>query len=300
MRQTEPTSLDRAVEAFDHLLCERGWGDPPMMLRLRGGIDPDNGAELAVQPLDGHPAQALLGFSAPIGWTAIGVSAEGWASHYEATTAGYQATVAASEVRQRVRTVTLCDRDANLAGRLRFKDGRVDHNAPDEGLVADCLRRAMGRGTDPASASTEAFFAQVWLETIAASARRGSRQLTQAQVAGMHPAVQLLDGDVPGGLADMAEVTGAFGRVCDWTCLRQLAIRGSRVGIEPRLATWMDTGMFSRWLMNQYPPVDELLPRARRRCTPAAARWLEETLEGLAPHGDTGPEPTRNDRSGAA
>ncbi len=296
--------LDRALEGFDLIVAERGWGEGSLLLRTRGGIDPSAGAELAVRPLDSHPAQTLLGFSAPIGWTAIGLSTEGWARHYEGEPTGYTAraaTGAAGTVKQRVRVIHLLDRDGTTAGRLHWQDGRVLDEPPSEGLVVDCLRRAMGLRTPPPTASTALLFATLWLEAIVAGGRRGSRSMTWHQAVALHPALQLLreDGQAPVVDNDLVVAARALARVCDWTRVRDQAIRGWSVGVDKRLAVWMDTGMLSRWLLDQRPPLEELTTGARRRCTPAAMRQITAALGELGVATEEA-HPARSDHSGAA
>jgi hypothetical protein len=274
--------LDRAVQAFDLIHTERGWGGPSALLRIRGGLDPEAGAELAVRPLDGHPARTLLGFSAPIGWTAIGLSTEGWVGHYEGKPTGYTTKAAAGDARQRVRVIHLLDRDGTSAGRLHWQDGRVLDEPPGEGLVVDCLRRAMGLCTPPPTDATDLLFATLWLEAIVAVGRRGSRTMTWHQAVGLHPAMQLVEEDGQGpGSNNLVMTARALGRACDWTRVRDLAIRGWKVGVEASLAVWMDTGMLSRWLLDQRPPVNDLIAGVRRRCTPATMRRITEALTEL-------------------
>ncbi len=132
---TKTAGLARAADAFDALIDERGWGQGPLLLRVEGTLDPDAGAELGIKQLDVHPAQALLGFSAPLAWTAIGVSAEGWATPCTDTHYGYRLDVptGSEESPKRVPSLVLLDRDGNVASRLRGEDGRVITEAPEEG-----------------------------------------------------------------------------------------------------------------------------------------------------------------------
>lgn len=278
----QQSQLDRAIEAFDVIVSQRGWGEGPLLLRTRGGLDPDAGAELAVRSLDGHPAQALLGFSAPLGWTAIGVSAEGWAGHYQGRPTGYSARAATGDIRQRVRILHLLDRDGTTAGRLCWQDGRVQDEAPSEGLVVDCLRRALRLPSPQPTISTDLLFATLWLEAIVASGRRRSRNMTWHQAVSLHPAMQLLaeDGQTPGA-KDLVMTAQALGRVCDWTQVRKQSIAGWNVGASGPLAAWMDAGMLSRWLIEQHPPLAEVTARAHRRCTPATMRRVMQVLAEL-------------------
>ena len=278
---TQQTDLDRAVEAFDFLVAERGWNEVPLLLRTRDGIDPDAGAELAVRPLDGHPAEFLLGFSAPLSWRAIGVSAEGWATQYEESPLGYTVTASAGDVRHRVRAITLVDRDGATAGLLRSENGRVDHDPPGEGLVLDCLRRALGRRTSPPAVSVDLLFATLWLEAVVSVGQRTSGPIGWAEAQALHPARKLLTGEAQPSAYEVVEAARALGRVCDWAQVREQIIRGWDLGLEPRLAVWMDTGMLSRWLLDRRPAVAGLIANARRFATEATMSRIVKALTEL-------------------
>jgi hypothetical protein len=158
----------------------------------------------------------------------------------------------------------------------------------------------MGRRTPPPAASTDVLFATLWLEAIVAAGRRGRRTMTWHQAVGLHPAVQLLrkEGQAPSG-NDLVVAARALARAYDWTRVRDEAIRGWDVGVEKRLAVWMDIGMLSRWLLDRRPPLDELATGASLRCTPATIRRITEALAELEVATDTN-EPVQDDRSGAA
>lgn len=291
--------LQRAADAFNALVDERGWGQAPLLLRVERGLDPDAGAELAVEELDGHPAHALLGFSAPIAWSAIGVSAEGWATPCASGDHGYRADTLDDARRERVRSLVLLDRDGLVAGRLRRPDGRVVSEAPEEGMIVDCLRRALGRRTSPPVESTTTLFAVLWLEDVLAASRRTHRPLTDwSQVVALHPAVPVLAGaGAVVGSGELVEAARALGRACDWTMVRQQLITGWRRGeIEARAAVWMDTGMISRWLLDRRPSVDELVDSLGASCPPAMLQRIRRALEGMdltAHHPAPAPAPER-------
>jgi len=290
---THATPLQRAAGAFDRIIDERGWGEPPLLLRTRGGLDPEHGAELAVHPLDGHPAESLVGFSAPLGWTAIGVSAEGWAGRYQPDPAGYRATAAGDGGRERVRSLVLVDRQGQLAGGLRGRDGLVVDTPPTEGLVLDCLRRALGLGTARPTVPTGTFFAQLWLAGVIATGDGGGRRLTWPEARALHPAAQLLAPDGPPTEAgDVVGAARALAQGCDWSMVRHQIMGGWDAGLGPAEATWMDAGMLSRWLLAQQPPVADLLAAARSRTSPAAHRRITRALAdlGVLPAGGGGAE----------
>lgn len=279
--------LERAADAFDDLTTARGWGERPLLLRMERGLDPE-GAALGVKELDDHPAQALLGLSAPIAWTAIGVSAEGWATPCTDTDHGYRADAPPQagqmQARARVRTLVLVDRDGQAAGRLRWEDGRVVTEAPAEGLIVDCLRRAMGRRTSPPTETTATLFTTIWLGNVVAAARRRHRQVGWPGVVGLHPAVQVLTRTgpkvKPGELVDAAN---ALARLCDWTMVRHQVIAGWQpCDIDRRVAVWMDTGMLSRWLLERWPTIDELLEALEVACPPVVLQRIRRSITRMS------------------
>ncbi|HSH62417.1 MAG TPA: hypothetical protein VK988_22760 [Acidimicrobiales bacterium] len=275
-------SLARAADAFDAIIHERGWGQPPLLLRIEGGLDPDKVAELAVRALDGHPAEALLGFSAPPTWTAMGVGAEGWATSCAAAPHGDQTEAPAGAGRERVRSVVLLGRRGGPVGRLRWADGRTLAQAPDEGRVLDCLARALGRATAPPSVSTDVLFATMWLENLAAHGRGRRQPLSWDQAAALHPAGQLLAKEGPPVHPDdLVPAAAALGRVCDWSMVRQQAMHGWNCGLDPALARWMDPGMVSRWLLDSRAGLDELLGHVGEACSLSALRRIRQSLAAL-------------------
>ncbi len=81
--------------------------------------------------------------------------------------------------------------------------------------------------------------------------------------------------------------------------MRDQAIRGWNVSVDAPLAVWMDSGMLSRWLLDQRPPLADLTAEVRRRCTPATMRRIMEVLTELGV--TTAPAETQHDdRPGAA
>ena len=141
---TQHTLFERAVELLDAISEDRGWGCPALLFGIGRSDAPGAEVELAVKEIDGCPAESLVGFSAPLAWTAIGVCAEGWA--YPDPMAEHEVLPAAATGpgRERVRSLVLLSRDGKVAGRLRWQDGRVVKEAPVEGLMMDCLRRTLG------------------------------------------------------------------------------------------------------------------------------------------------------------
>lgn len=140
---TQEALLERAIDVFDAVAEDRGWGCPPLLIGLGFSDDPGAEVEIAVKEIDEHPAEALLGFSAPASWTAIGVSAEGWAYPCHESGSCSRPGASGGARRERVRSLVLVGRDGRVAGRLRWPDGRVAGDVPSEGLVLDGLRHAL-------------------------------------------------------------------------------------------------------------------------------------------------------------
>ncbi len=285
--------LERVVDAFDAVITERGWAQPPLLLRIEGKLGPDGSFDLGVRELDGHPAEVLLGFSAPLAWTAIGVSTEGWATPYGEHPRDDGAEVGAGSSGVRVRVLILLSRGGDRLGRICWEDGRCLPEAPGEGLVVDCLRRALGRPTPPPTATTDLLFATMWLENVLARSREARQPLTWGQAAALHPAMQVMAADAPALQHD--DVVGpmrALAKVCDWSIVRQQVMRGWQAGLEPFLAEWMDAGMVSRWLLDRRPGIEELLGELARVCAPPVLRQIRPSLIGL---GITEPRLIRQD-----
>lgn len=296
--------LERAADAFDDLTDARGWGERPLLLCMEHGLDPE-GATLGTKELDRHPAEALLGFSAPLAWTAIGVSAEGWATSCPDVDHGYRAAHGPpaggaddDSPRSRVRSLVLVDRDEQAAGRLRWEDGRVVPEAPTEGLIVDCLRRAVGRRTSPPTQTTATLFTVIWLSNVVAATQRRHLQVSWPEVVALHPAVQVLVRNGERVKPDkLMETADSLAQVCDWAMVRRQVIAGWRpCAIEARVAVWMDTGMLSRWLLDRWPTVDEWLEVLEVACPPVVLQRIRRSIEQMAASG-TGPAETLLQRS---
>ncbi len=146
---TQDVLFERVVDVFDAVAEDRGWGSPSLLIGIGCRDEPGAEVELAVKEIDEHPAEALMGFTAPGHWTAIGVSAEGWAFPYPEATDGHPSGNTADVVRERVRTLVLVSRDGRAVGKVRWQDGRVVEEAPAEGLVLECLRLALKQVRTP-------------------------------------------------------------------------------------------------------------------------------------------------------
>jgi hypothetical protein len=275
--------LERALDAFDATVTERGWDQPPLLLRLEASRSGCGKLELGMRALDRHPATELLGFSAPLSWRAVGVSAEGWATSFpDLAPQGHRGKPTSASPRSRVRTLVLLGCGGELVGRARCEDGRQLAEPPTEGLVVDCLRRALGRPTPPPTATTNVLFASMWLENVLAPSHRWPNQLTWRETVALHPALRLLAREGRGAkVDDVEEAVGALGKVCDWSMVRQQVIHDWKAGLDPSLAAWMDTGMVSRWLLDRRPGVDELFNQLANICPTSMLQRIHRFLLDL-------------------
>lgn len=229
---------------------------PPALLRLDGAdvacaVD---GIDLHAKRLEGHPFEALAGFTAPPEWFAVGVLTGGWATEVGVG-------------RYRVRVISFMCRDGSeLAAShregedLRFLEGRSD------GLVADTLRRVLELPTAPPAGDMAEWLAGCWLELLARGKRR---KLRWREAAALHPALGVV-GARPDELAAVAPRTVA--------CMRWERMRRAYAQEGDPLAAWMDDGMFSRWMLDAQPPVSVALERAANRLTPDAKAKVEDAL----------------------
>lgn len=245
------------LEAADRELAA-GPRPTPAILRVTVPHDPEPAApELAWFPLErAHPLDALLGFSAPPEWVAAGIVSGGRARRLDERASSRTAATIS----------VMVDRSGAAATLLRRGD-RIDRLADrPEGSVADALRRALGLPTAAPPASSAPLWAAWWLDRIveAAAASSGRERLSSwAEVVALHPAVPLVSAGSRLGPGPDAVVvaTQALADAWPWYRLRRepgaVELPGTPVSAE--VADWMDDGMFARWLLGEFPAIDDLL-----------------------------------------
>ena len=259
--------LERVVDVLLNARPDEGEG--AMLVHV---VATDDGLDLGVKPIDGHPSEHLLGFVAPDAWDALGLVANGWASPMGA--------VRPSQHPDRVRTssaVLVC-RDGRVFAKTVGADGTAHTRPPSSGVLLDGLHRALGLDTAPPEDTTAGLFALHWLQAIAARPERAMRWPAAAAV---HPAAELLmaDGERAPDPALLVEWADALARVYDWPEVRWRAIEHGWLSpdVSPTLAAWMDDGMFARWVC---PPgaVELAAARAATVLGPSALRRVRRVL----------------------
>ncbi|QGG94730.1 hypothetical protein [Actinomarinicola tropica] len=203
------------------------------LVRVRGLVAEE--VELALAPVpEGDVLGALLGAVVPAEWEAAGVVVDGTARAWPDGRVGTD--------RGRARVAVLCHRSGATASVLRRagEDPVVDRSPRGTspiGRVADAVRRSLGLATPPPEVGVAVVVVQVWLHRVSALALDGGR----------------VDLDVARSLRPPLPAT--------WAALREQCAGGGwgELDCPPRLAAWMDDGMFARWCVASFPEPIELV-----------------------------------------
>lgn len=240
--------LPRLVDCLDRSRDD-GFGWSNELVRVEN-VD-DEGFDLGMLDLDDHPVCFLRGFTAPPSWRVIGIVGCAWAGPMAAP-GERQVRPSAHPDAVRIRMTTLTARSGARAGRIRRSTGEVTDVDGGEGLIPDCLSRAMGLATPPAPVPAQHFLAVRWLEEVLAGA----------------PA------DLPETLPPGA----------GWDVIQRRLIAGEwrdDYGLTSDEVTWMDTGMLARWVLADHPPLEALLRQLDATLGPVAARWARAEVTRL-------------------
>ena len=245
-----PDWLDRVADA----LHELGGPDGPRPL-LVGAIDlgpPDHGIRFQLIALDGpDPVAAMIGLEAP-----SHVRAAGIVSGCRAYVPGVDSLEASRGV-----FIHLVDRSGTSVTRSTHPAGGLLRLGPTtdmgEGRVADACRRMLGLPTAPPPSDMSSFVVDAWLALVVDAALDDPR-LSWAAAVGLHPG-RPRRGANPG---EVAAATRRFGDELDWDRFRRACAADGPppcVPLDAAAATWMDAGMFARWLVGEMPPWESTL-----------------------------------------
>ena len=285
------------VEAVDAAIESRPVGTRPagaMLLRLTSspddppGADADAGAgavgrpaddalELGVHPLDGdHPLEALLGFVAPPDWLALGVTSPGLGH----PTPGDTAAGGGRRATEPVHVTVLLSRTGEAAGVIRRGADVTRLGEAPGGVVADACRRALALPTPPPPPTTAGLWTVRWLDRLVETATAGAGppgSLTWPAAASLHPAAPVADAPTPESLA---VATARRAAEWPWPRLRAEPAGAATPGPQPSpaQAAWMDDGMFARWLLAWFPPLDDLLEACHDLLPEPVAARIDDTV----------------------
>ncbi len=248
--------LASVAKAVDLMLVESG------RALAVGVIDHGDELELATRPLDGHPVEELIGFTAPDAWCGFGVAATGSCLPLP----GDGCAEPLIPARTPVRLVHLVGRTEASHSLVSTESGEVLEPSPSGvvGLVDDVCRRVLGLCTTPPDGTPAALWARLWLEAVVAVPPAPGAPEWSA-VAALHPAVQQVrraDPELALIAAGDLELAGrVMAETWSWEELRLRCAAGgpSTISVSPAQAAWMDEGMFSRMVLSGFAELRDLL-----------------------------------------
>lgn len=151
---------------------------------------------------------------------------------------------------------------------------------PVAGHIDDLLRRALDLPTAPPTVSTAHLWASMWCRLVECAVDACDEPLDWDTVVRLHPAI--IDGvDEPVDLErtidhdQVVTAAAAYAERVDWSRVRataQVNADANPVGAPPhdRHATWLDDGAYSRYVLEERPPLGQHVDRI---AATAARRW---------------------------
>lgn len=265
---------------LDAIAEEAGWGAPPLLVGLTDdGIDRvDPPAPLAAasgtDPVD--LVGSLVGFDAPDDWLAMALVVQGrsWRLDDRATDP------------RPVRLTHVVDRAGDVASVTRHAGDQPEvQDQPCGGRLVDVCLRALGLATPPAPTHSTELWALQWLDNIVARVARGEKMRGLVAAALAHPAIELVAEHEPRlldeAIARLVRLGELMGQQRPWPRLHQAAAAGEWPvdGLSPAGAAWMDDGMFARWLLAEYPTIDDYLAELRNLIPETTVDAVAEVLD---------------------
>lgn len=262
MPTPDPTDLRSLLETLDAAEEAAGWDQPAHLVGVEG-------TTLAYATLPGHPYDALVGWTAPVEWSALAIITEGWGvvdEDMDPARGTGSKRPSRSFGRVRIRAVAIVGRDGTVASGLRKKGQAFEvMEGPVVGRVNDAMLRAIGCPTPAPEFPVVEYFAKRWLTSIVLSAKRGKH-------AAKVPAA-MLDFHFDDALLTVDHAEG-------WDTLRRVVASGriDDTSVPADVAGWMDAGLFARTVINDFAPLADLVKQAGRRTDAAGRRRIEACL----------------------
>ena len=229
----------------------------------------------------GSVVDAVVGLDAPEAWVAVGLVASGRACDLDPDDPTAITFVRPSE-RRPVRIGTFVARGGECVSFLRVDDADPTFDEQrHHGRVDDVCRRMLGLATAPPDAPVEAYWAARWLEQVIAAGRRCTTYVsTWDRVVIRHRAVQ--SSDHPPSVAELVRAGRGLAAGEPWAALRAAVADGRpRVaGVGRSTARWMDSGMFSRWAMQDLAPLAHLRSMIAEVVPPGVGEAVDDALAG--------------------
>jgi hypothetical protein len=218
----------------------------------------DDAVDLHLRPVaPADLAVELVGWRAPAGWRAAGVTAP--------------ASVARAGLPSGSGTAVLARPGGALViGTAGDGPARAWTTPPGsgEGRLADLCRRAVGAATPPCPDPSRQAWAAAWLDrlvALAADRHPASSAIAWPEVAAAHPLTAILAPAAVPSPDDLARSAALPLARTSWDGLRRAVVAGQEgvdqlVGDVTRAeAAWLDAGSFGRRLLARQPPAGELL-----------------------------------------
>jgi hypothetical protein len=189
----------------------------------------------------------------------------------------------------RVRMAHFVTRD----GEVLIAMQRADDDAPhlqwtdllgQYGRGDDVCRRALGLPTAGPSRDVRELWALVWCDVIVEQVLNGPPP-AWPQIAAAHPAIGrmgFVDGDATAWAVDnLVRLGNEYAEQYPWETLRALCARNEwpMTGIDAGDAAWMDAGMFSRWALEPYPELFDVLEDLSVLLPPDSAYRVWRTVD---------------------
>ena len=212
-------------------------------------------------------AQGLLGITVTARWEGAAVVATG---RFHPLEEGHEpSALVRSGMRGGLTLACVVSRQGNIGWRLLLPDGSPFDPVPDEGFTLDVLRRSLQLPTPPPAVTTSALLLAVWVGAICDAGEGTADCFGWDEVLYFHPA---LADEPPMWTLQAEEVVRRAPAKARWEAMRLLVAAGmtSPDLPSPRLARWMDEGMFARWVLGSLPPASDIVAAARPHLDPAA------------------------------
>lgn len=216
--------------------------------------------------------EGWLGHDLPAGWQATAVVATG---RVHALDPSHE--LPASVARAQSGGMRMCC-VVSRAGRVGWKvrlpptagspsatepGGHPLSEAPTEGMMLDVLLRAAGHPTPAPSVPAGDLLTLLWIEALLCAVDARPRWRAEwPDMIGLHPALPLEPDTDPDEAEAVLESVGAW---ASWEDFRRRAVELPTGNLLPpaELARWMDEGIFSRWVMEPLPALDQAMRQVR-------------------------------------
>ncbi|MEO9224474.1 MAG: hypothetical protein ABI276_05725 [Acidimicrobiales bacterium] len=250
--------------------------DEPLLVRLTESASSEVGLLpiSEIDPLADHPADFLVGFQVPTGWTGLGVVACGQLHHLGPADSSKAALVAVCHLADRTGAQATAVHGAGIEVPL----------APAEGRIPDLLQRSLNRPVPEADEGPGSWIEQRWLDAVLWLAAAPGPSPGWPQVAALHPlhpAGRAADPPLLRARARDANERGwAAMSAIDPTGVAKAAGFADPSGLGPVLFEWVSPGVVGRWLLQQFPPAVEMIDAIDALVSEHTASAIRRALHG--------------------